>query len=496
MEKKVTVSTKTGTATGYKEKSGVVVFKQLPFASAKRFQAPVPISLWPEGAGSKEYGPAPIQPPPDPFWAERNGEPIEFPQSEDCLHLNIWTADLENPKKAVLFWVYGGSYIQGYNYKKSYLPENFVKAHPDIVVIAPNYRVGVLGSLNLSGLTDLPEYRYSNNLALQDLLAALKWTKENIACFGGDPNQITLYGHSAGSNAITHLLVTPLAKGLFRRAICQSSYMTDLGTVALDTSEEIAGKFFELSGISSLEELLALTPAQIMAAQKGLFRYSYGGSKASKMFSPVEDGITVMPGAFQCFVDGKINAEALMIGGSEGEYDQMFLKKDLEETKAFVIQRNKDKNVTAEDEEAFIMMHPEMTEKEACMTIHNELGLCLGGEFIGQASAAHVPVYEYVFRLRDPEMGWRSLHGAPCNYVFGVNIPKGAPEDLKEKMMNTWASFIKTGNPNNESIPAWPVYTPSGSIMCIGNSWEVEEYWKKDFEFWAPRFAEYSLLKK
>lgn len=492
----IVVKTEQGEAHGYVQPNGVLAFKNLPFATARRWQAPCPVEQYPEGwAGSEAYGLAPIQPPPDPFWAQRNQEPVDFPQGEDCLNLNVWTCDLERPKKAVLFWVYGGSFLQGYNYKRAYLPENFVKAHPEIVVVAPNYRVGVLGSLNLSPLTQAPEYQYSNNLALMDIVCALKWVQKNIGAFGGDADCITMYGHSAGSNAISHLLVMPSAKGLFRRAICQSSYMTDLGTVALDTSVEIAKKFFELAKVETLEQALALKPDELLAAQKGLFRFQYGGSKASKMFSPVEDSLTVMPQAFSNFVGGELNIQQLMVGGSQGEYDQMFLQKDLEESKDFVIQRNADKKVTQQDVEAFIALHPEMTEKEACMTIHNDLGLSLGGEFIGRACAGRIPVYEYVFRLRDPQEGWRALHGAPCSYVFGTNMPLGAPEHLETEMMDTWAAFINTGDPNNSRIPAWPQYKPDGAVMCIDETWSVEEgYWKQDFAFWGPRFAEYRVL--
>lgn len=483
-----------GQARGWYE-DGIIQFRQLPFAKADRWCEAVPVEHWNEPAGSREYGPAPIQPPPSPFWAKKNHEDINYPQDEDCLHLNIWAADVTRPGKAVLFWIYGGSYIQGYNAKGVYLPYEFVKAHPDILVVAPNYRVGVLGSLNLSALTGEEKYRKSNNLALLDLVAALRWVNKNIADFGGDPERVTLYGHSAGSNAISHLLVMPMARNLFRRAVCQSSFSPDVGTVALDTSTLIADKFFQLAGISTLEEALALTPEQILAAQGGLFRYSYHGSRASKMFSPVEDNITVMEHAFECFVNGEINAEQIMIGTSEGEYDQMFSAKSCDECRKFVIDRNADKHVTEEDENRFIALHPEITEMEALMTIHNDLGLRLGGEFIGRACSAHIPVYEYLFRLRDPEDQSRARHGAPCNYVFGTLIPKGAPGNLKSEMMDAWAGFIRTGDPNHPSIPQWEKYQPDGAVMCIDASWTPETgYWKESFAFWGSRFAEYTLL--
>lgn len=495
MENKVTVQAPCGQIWGEPDKFGVTIFKNIPFAKANRWQAPVRVEASGEPLGSSKYGPAPIQDKPDPFFAARSGELLEFPQSEDCLNLNVWVGDLSRPKKAVLFWVYGGSYLIGYNYKKGYLPSQFVAAHPEIVVVAPNYRVGVLGSLNLSPLSNDDTYRYSNNLALLDIVAALEWTKENISAFGADAGQVTMYGHSAGSNAISHLMAMPRAKGLFRRAICQSSYMSDLGTVALDTSVNVARKFFELTNAKTLEDALALTPEQIIAAQKQLFRFQYEGSKASKMFSPVADGVVVDEEPFLHFINGTFHGEQVMIGGSQGEYDQMFAKKDLAETKEFILARNTDKHITPGQVEAFVAMHPEMTEKEACMTIHNELGLSLGGEWIGRAVCQYVPTYEYAFCLRDPKEGCRAIHGAPCNYVFGTLVPENAPEGLKKQMMDTWAAFINTGNPNNAQIPEWPCYKPDGQVMVIDETWHCSDgYWAKDFDFWKNTFHEAKLM--
>lgn len=491
MSNTATVTAPCGTVEGFRGKEGVLTFLNIPFARAGRWQVPEMLPPFSETLEAKAYGPAPIQAEPDPFFAKRNGDFLDVPTSEDCLNLNIWTADLKTPKKAVLFWVYGGSYIMGYNYKRLNLPEKLVKAHPELIVIAPNYRVGVLGSLNLSSLDPDEVYKYSNNLALLDLIAALKWTNQNIEAFGGDPKNVTMYGHSAGSNAISHLLVIPEAEDYFQKAICQSSYMTDLGTVALDTSEEMGRKFLELAGVSSLKEALALSTQQILEAQKKLFCFRYGGSKASKLFSPVQDELTVSSNAFRRLAEGDFKVKALMIGGSEGEYDQMFLKMDEMETRTSVVQRNSDKHVTESDVEEFRLLHPEMTAKEAYMTVHNHLGLRMGGEWIGRACCSYIPVYEFTFRLRDPKEGWRALHGAPCNYVFGNLIPEGAPKQLSAQMMDVWAAFAQNGDPNTPSIPKWPKYQPDGTVMAIGEHWELEpEYWKKDFAFWKDRFAE------
>jgi para-nitrobenzyl esterase len=489
-----TIHAPCGSIRGGKE-DGVYIYKNIPFASMKRWEAPVMVEQLDREAGSEEYGFAPIQPPPAPFWAARSGEPLTFPQSEDCLNLNIWTADPERPKKAVLFWVYGGSYIQGYNYKKGYLPQNFIKAHPEILVIAPNYRVGLMGSMNLSHVTREEKYQFSNNLALLDILCALRWTRKNIEAFGGDPENVTMYGHSAGSNAISHLMAMPMARGLFRRTICQSSFMTDLGTVAYDTSEEIGQKVLELAGVHTLEEALALSAEQVLAVQKQLFSLHFGGSHASKLFSPVEDGLVVKKDPFRAFASGEFNGSEAMIGGSAGEYDQMFRGKTLEECIQFVIARNQDKHVTREDVAAFLALHPEMDPREAVMSIHNELGLSLGGEWIGRAICRKIPVYEYQFQLREDGGKYRAAHGAPSNYVFGTIIPGDAPEEMEPRMMDTWAAFISTGNPNNRSIPTWHRYMPDGEVMVMDTAWKATDgFWKKDFAFWRGRFAANRIL--
>lgn len=496
MEKRTIVTLNDGQYQGTVEESGVLAFKNIPFAKAERWKRGVPVEAHEGIRQAEEFGPAPYQDPPDPFFAERRGDLLSVPMDEDCLNVNIWTWDLETEKKAVLFWIYGGSYIGGYNYKYINIPENLIKAHPELVVVSCNYRVGVFGSLNLSALTDDPDYAYSNNLALCDLLDGLRWTKDNIKAFGGDPENITLYGHSAGSNAASQMLCMKAAKGLFKKAICQSSFKPDLGTVALDTSLLVAKKFFELAGVKDLSEALALTPQQILDAQRGLFRYNYQGSRESKMFSPVMDNLIVYEDDLERFCAGEINAEALMFGSSLGEYDQMFLDMDEAETKASVIKRNAGKHVTEADMDRFRGMHPEMTAKEAYVSVHNELGLILAGEMMARTAAEYIPVWQYVFRLEEDD-GMRAIHGAPMCYVFGRMMARRAPEKLVKEMMDTWAAFINSGNPNNPSIPEWPNYYADGTVMCIDENWVPQEnYWENDFAMWKERFPEHVLIKK
>lgn len=495
MKDNIVISTSAGRCVGTCDEQDVIRFLNIPFATAQRWMPPQPMAPVDGVINTTTYGLAPIQAEPDLFFAKRNGDFTDVPTGEDCLNLNIWMGDMETPKKSVLFWVYGGSYIMGYNYKRYTLPEPFVKAHPEIMVVACNYRVGVLGSLNLSSIDPQGDYRYSNNLALLDIIAALRWTQDNIGAFGGDAGSVTLYGHSAGSNAISHLLAIPQAQPYFQKAICQSSFMTDLGAVALDTSQEIGEKFLELANVKTVEQALALTPQQVLDTQKQLFAFQYGGSKASKLFSPVEDELTVSSDAYGRMVRGETSLKALLIGTSEGEYDQMFLKKSVEESKEFVLQRNKDKQVSPSDLDSVLGLFPEITEKEAYMSVHNDLGLRLGGEWIARAYADKIPVYQYCFHLREPKEGWRAAHGAPCYYVFGSLVPENAPPELSRQMMNAWAAFCKSGDPNQPDITPWPLYTPDGPVMMIAQDWVVDSgYWKRSFHFWKERFAENKVL--
>ncbi len=481
--------------TGVYEDGGLASFRSIPFAKADRWQKAEPVELCCEHFDATSFGAVPVQGPPAPFFAQRSGELTELPLSEDCLNVCVWSGDLETQNKPILLWIYGGAYIAGYNYRKGFTPEGFAKAHPEILVISPNYRVGVLGSLNLSGLSNDPKYRTSNNLALLDILEGLRWAHKYAAAFGGDPGRITVYGHSAGSNAISHLLTLPSAVGLFQRAICQSSFMTDLGTVELDTSREIADVFFAEAGAATLEDALTLTPGQILAAQKTLFRHKFSG-KPCKMFSPVVDNITVFPDGFKKFVDGSYHGDALMIGGSEGEYDQNFWSMSLEETKAAVIARNQDKGISPEDIDHYISLFPERDAKESCLSVHNNLGLTLGGEWIARAACRHKPVYDYQFTLRSDGGEHRALHGDPTYYVFGTLMDKSAPSDLSQKMMDAWAAFVKTGDPNCPGIPTWPQLSEDRSVMTIGQSWKVRPgYFDRDYAFWFDRFAEKRYLE-
>ena len=488
------LETRHGRYVGTVEGSGVVSFKGIPFAKPPvgelRWMPPQKLDPGSLTMPADAYPPAPIQPDmPEPL-AKRLGEATHRVQSEDCLYLNMWAWDLDTPKKAVLFWVYGGSFTIGDASRLQSRGERFVANHHDIVVVAPNYRLGVLGSLNLSALDEAGKYADSCNLNLLDQRAALEWVHENADAFGGDAGNITMYGHSAGSNSISHHLAIPESSKLIDKAICQSSFLVGHGTVSIDESLEFAKKFFDLLGVETLEDALAISAEALKGAQQKLCGLAYT--------PPVCDMRTVFPNELERLASGELKGKKILIGNSTGEFDQLFAGKTVEEARSLVMSRAEQRiGNDAKWVDGFCELHPEMGEVEALMTANNELCMTYGGELQARALAGSNEVRKFLFSWADPESGARAPHGAPCPFVFGNDIPFNAPADLYEKTQGVWASFIKSGEVEGEGVPAWPQYGRDGGfVMDIDEVWSLlDDPWKGDFAYWAPVYPEVDCVK-
>lgn len=489
------IETKAGCYIGTQEKSGVLSFKGIPFAQPPlgelRWQPPQPLATYDNERRADIYPPAPIQLNYPRHLADQMKEPIHIPISEDCLYLNVWASDLKTPKKGILFWVYGGSYAIGHASRVQARGEAFVAAHPEIVVVAPNYRLGVFGSINLDVLGASEAYKWSNNLNLLDHRAALQWVRENAAAFNADPGTITLYGHSAGSNAICHHLASEESLPLFQRAICQSSFLQGPPPRTLEESAEASRKVFDYLGITALDEALAVSADNLLRAQQIVFGDIYG--------SPVIDNLVVKEGEFDRLIAGVAADKEVMIGYSNGERDSGFVGLNDEEAIDKVIKSNQrflKGDRTPVDQ--YLSNHTDEPVLQACETAQTELMMTIPAELMARACALHDKVYQYQFSWADPSTGLRAPHGAPCPFVFGTQVPKCAPKDLQKQVQDTWASFIATGNPNNSSIPAWPEYTShGGTVMNIDSEWTpVNGFWDKDYPVFAPLFDDYNALKE
>lgn len=218
MTKNITAKAKTGTYEGFEDDSGVINFLGIKYAQIPgRWKRSVIVPDSDEHIDAKEFGPI--------CW--QSEMPEEFtqglPRSEDCLSLNVWTADVDTKGRPVMVWIHGGCYMSGSNRVPYYCSDRFCADCPDIVFVNINYRLGAFASMDLRSLDPDNEYELSTSLNTLDQCVALKWVHENIEAFGGDPGNVTVYGQSAGSFSTATLMLVPEANQYFQKAICESS---------------------------------------------------------------------------------------------------------------------------------------------------------------------------------------------------------------------------------------------------------------------------------
>ncbi len=304
------------------QRDGYQEFRGIPYAEqpigVARFKAPEPLLPFDE-----------------PFKADRFGD--SAPQdkiplfgitqtSEDCLYLNGWTPACDDKKRPVMVWIHGGGFLTGSGSQLIYNGRNLAMSG-DVVVVSINYRLGVLGYLYLNDLID-PEHNISANNGLLDQMEALRWVKNNIAAFGGDPEDVTLFGESAGAMSIATLMACPDARGLFHRAILQSGAADQVLT--RDEATDIARKFLELTDIDPAqpEKLWQLSPDQIIKAQRQLTKMSFNRGAFSQevrqtgmVLLPVVEGDTLPAKPLSAFQKGETSDIPILVGCTRDEWN-------------------------------------------------------------------------------------------------------------------------------------------------------------------------------
>ena len=382
--------------------------------------------------------------------------------AEDCLYLNVWTNALPPAeKKPVMVWFHGGSNINGYANEPNYLGHNI--ASRDIVYVSFNYRLGVLGFMAHPGLSAESPLGVSGNYALLDQIAALRWIQDNIEAFGGDPDNVTVIGNSSGGYNIAWLIASPLAGGLFHRAIIQSggwavnSFVTmtqaESDGVSIASSMGFGTPLGNIEIIDSMRELDWLTIVS-------------GAAKAySGWYDAVVDDYLLTQPAAEIFAQGTFNNVDLLIGANENER-YMYLADD----------------VGANDLTEMIATLGGPYEKELAEALENSAhpnirrvmdrlgsradGYLCASRFIATSmveSANNVYFY-YFTRIRPGAEKILAYHGAEIPYVFGTAddwLPADAIDhQLSDMMMRYWVNYAATGSPNDSGLPDWPAYAP------------------------------------
>ncbi len=463
----LTVKTELGKVHGKTINEGKVkAFLGLPYAAPPvgdlRWMAPAPVVKWKGVRDATHYGARCMQRAVFADMVFQDAGP-----SEDCLYLNVFTpASAKNKSKLpVMFWIHGGGYMGGSasepRHNGDFLPTK------GVVLVTINYRLGVFGFLATSDLAKEADGS-AGNYGLMDMIAALQWVKANISKFGGDPGNVTIFGESAGSFAVSTLMASPMAQGLFQKAIGESggAFGGGLATSSLEERTARDGKWVDSLDVKSLAELRAIP------ADKLLEDVSKPGTPG---FSPVIDGKVLTEPISETYAQGKQAHIPLLAGWNRDEGSM----KDMtaEKWKAWAEEHVPDRA------QEFLRLYPGETDEQAERSASD----FAGDSFIAFSTwrwiMAHVktgesPVYRYHLELAAPPSKFHpalAFHSDDIEYVFGtLDTRPGAewrPEDrtLSEQMMTYWTNFAKTGDPNSEGVPLWPKTGTENIILHLDN---------------------------
>jgi para-nitrobenzyl esterase len=477
---------------------GIRAFRGLPYAAAPvgdlRWRKPHPVTPWRDVRVADEWGPRAMQ-------GDRLGDidPLNKRMGEDCLYLNVWTpARSAVEKLPVMVWIHGGSNNTGAGSQPEY--DGVGLARMGVVVVTINYRLDVFGFLAHPDLTRESGVGASGNYGLLDQIAALQWVRKNISAFGGDPAQVTVFGESAGAMDISLLMVSPLAKGLFARAIGQSGGALKpiawLGPKPLRIGEEDGVKFAQSLGAHSLAQLRALPADEILkAALANPIAYGFG----------VVDGYVVPRHPAEVFAEGAQHNIPLMIGWTtdEGTHFAARLTAWGPGLPSYVERVRAQFQDSADAVLALYPAGPTLEDDKASFTA------LFGDEIISYgawawaertAATSTAPTYRYYFTRRPPGAPELSVypltapgvyHSAELCYVWKTLALRdwpweGADRRLSETMASYWVNFAKSGDPNGEGLPRWPAYKPggSGAVMELGETIGLQsETHRRRYEF-------------
>jgi para-nitrobenzyl esterase len=465
---------------------GVLAFKGIPYAAAPvgelRWRAPQPAPAWDGVRDATRYGNRALS-----AWpGDQTPGP---PRSEDCLNLNVWTAAQQaDERRPVMVWIHGG----GFQFGSSAVPtsDGTRLAALGAVVVSLNYRVGVLGFL---AHPELDGEGPSGNYGLQDQLAALRWVQANIAAFGGDPGNVTVFGESAGAHAIGILLASPLSAGLIHKAIGQSGAFWDTIHGSLSTFDEARARgtrFAEKLHAPSIAALRALAAEDVNAAAP----WDFSQDPAAAAFSPSIDGYVVPDVPMARYLRGEQLHVPLLAGWNGAEHFP-FHGMALPHASAEEFRHAAERMFGAERLTEFFAHYPAGSDAEAATSAEELAGDLLISaqtwEWLEEQARAGLPAYGYTFTYTSPYVPIAS-HLVDVAFVFGTLTPQfivnGAmpPSDadraLAATMTKYWVNFARRGDPNGAGLPHWPPYRSGGEVMNFGSAVGPQA------NAWEPRF--------
>lgn len=503
------LNTEAGKVRGYIHNS-IYTYKGIPYAQAKRFEAPQKPKPWQGVRSSMTYGP--VSPLETPTTNVQDESEFIFHHdwgytNENCLVLNVWTPGINDGKKRpVMFWIHGGGFAAGSSQElPSYDGESLAKTG-DVVVVSINHRLNILGFLDLSAYGD--KYKHSANNSIVDMRVALEWVKANIAGFGGDPNNVTIFGQSGGGAKVNALMAMPSAKGLFHKAINQSgafrTAMLEKATTQVITAEVLKALNLQPDQVDSLQ---TIPYAQLVTAGRTALKITADKMKAEGKtipgfglgWGPSVDGED-LPYQVSSKEAYELSKDVpLLIGTVKNEFTPFYAaamsNASIEQVTDYIKKQQKDKA------DAYIAAvkkaYPADTKPSDLISVDVTFRPGAVAQANQKAALKAAPVYMYLFTWQSPIMDgkYKAVHCMELPFVFN-NIARceemtgGTKEAyiLADKMSKAWIQFARTGNPNHKGLPTWPAYNADNTAtMHFNNKCEVKPQMDKElFALAAP----------
>ena len=487
------VGTTHGRLNGY-ERDGVQIFKNIPYAATTagegRFRPPRPAQAWSGVRDATQVGDSSPQAA-LPMVGELTrmfggGVEEHLPESEDCLNLNVFTPGVnDGAKRPVMVWLHGGHLILGSGNSGGYDGGNLARRR-DVVVVSVTHRLGVLAHLYLGDLLG-EEYRTSGNSGFLDIVAALEWVRDNITAFGGDPDNVTVFGESGGGRKVSFLLGMPAAKGLFHKAIIQSG--SNPRALGADQAAVYAERFVRHAGLerATARRLLDMPTGQLIEAQSkvmGAQRFS----NEDFAYNGVIDGVSLLASPFDPQASPLSQSIPIIVGSTKHEA-ALFLLAD---------EKIRQRTLTAEEAltrlttelgdhahaqrlmDAYAQANPGASPAHLYILIQTDkMYTCDTVLLADRAAQRPAPVFKYQLAWESPAMGGilMACHALDVSLTFD-NLDKApsmagdGPEaqHMADVMSEAWTTFARTGTPTAKSLPPWPAYDAAGRATMVLNT--------------------------
>ena len=438
-------------------------FLGIPYAKVERFMPPLPVEPWDTIMVCDHWGPQAMQ-------NVGNRKLSESEMSENSCVLNVWTTNF-NSKKPVMLWLHGGGFDSG----TSTWNPGMGLAKKDVVVVSINHRLNILGFLDLSACS--PKYKYSGNVGMIDVIAALKWIHKNIHLFGGDPSNITVFGESGGGGKVGTLLCMPEAKNLFHKAIILSG--TILNVNNKEMAESLGKAVLDELGIDKdhIDRIKTIPYNELYAAGQRAMAKSIGTRKPGTPmmwgFGPTPDGEVLMQQPFQPGFAQFADNKPIIIGTTFNELQPLTYNNPLSLDEA----RKQLEPVFGADTDEYITAFDNAWPNHSVNDLLSADRLfrpktIITADYV--STHRQTPLYMYMFTWKSP-VNQGSVHGHELKFCFNTlhhspnELPSPTEDDFKlaDIMSTSWANFAHTGNPNTEGLPLWQPYTKDNGEMMI-----------------------------